>query len=103
MQIKMSNSGGETWDKWELKLERRVAERLREWADNVLFADLVTKVIKGGKGRRTVGEMKGRILYTMDSADHFAKNRNHLPERLPLSFKALQTAFNETRQRRRRR
>jgi hypothetical protein len=96
--IKMANSAGETWDKWELKLDRRVAERLREWADNVLFADFVTDVLKGGKGRRTVGKMKGRILYTVDSADHFAKNRNHLPERLPLSFKALQVAFNETRQ-----
>ena len=98
VQIKMSNSQGDTWDKWELKLERRVAERLREWADNVLFADFVTDIVKGGKGRRTIGKMKGRALYTMKSADHFAKNRNHLPERLPLSFKALQTAFNEKRQ-----
>lgn len=70
VQIKVSNHLGEQWDKWELKLNKLVAERLREWADNVLFSDFVTEVQKGGKGKRAIGKMKGRALYTMESADH---------------------------------
>ncbi len=96
-QIKVANIRGETWDKWDLKLDRRFAERVREWADNVLFAGFVTDVVKGGRGMRTIGRIRGRLLFTVESADHFAKNRNGLPETLPLDFEALRGALNAGR------
>jgi hypothetical protein len=97
MQVKVANAEGETWDKWDLKLDRRLAERLREWADNVFFANWLAAVKKGGKGRRSAGYHRGRGLFTIESADHFAKNRNSLPETMPLSFSDLQAALNAGR------
>ena len=77
------------YDRWELKLQKKVAPVVKEWADAVLFANYKTYVInktKEGKGKATGGE---RMLYTSHRPVWDAKNRWGLPDELPLQYEAF--------------
>lgn len=76
-----SNPDGEDYDRYELKMDKRVASLLRERSDACMFAryDIATKK----DGEKVVGLSDGaRVLQTMHSAAWDAKNTFGLPERL---------------------
>jgi len=75
------------YDRWELKLEKKTAALLKEWADMVLFANYETIVIKGktpmDKNKAAGGS---RVMYTTHHACWDAKNRHGLADKLPFDF-----------------
>jgi hypothetical protein len=71
---------GETYDKNDLRLAPKAAALLRGRADHVFFGAYRSEIVKGGKGRRTVGRYTGRVIYTRSSAHHFAGSRSGVPE-----------------------
>jgi GTPase SAR1 family protein len=75
------------YDRWELKLEKKTAALLKEWADIVLFANYETIVIKG-KTPMDKNKVSGgsRVMYTTHHACWDAKNRHGLAEKLPFDF-----------------
>ena len=73
------------YDRFELKLTKKVSPMVKEWADMVLFCDYKTYVetTKTGKAKATGGR---RIIRTTHATTWDAKNRFGLPEELPLEL-----------------
>lgn len=71
------------YDRFEVKLDRRIASTVKEWADAVLFLDYETfvSVDESGKGKATGGK---RVIRTSHSVSWDAKNRWGLPDKLML-------------------
>lgn len=81
------------YDRWELKLQKKTAPLVKEWADMVLFANYETTVINvdgqgASKGKNKVQGGK-RVLYTSHHPCWDAKNRDRLPEKLPFEYAAI--------------
>ncbi len=81
------------YDRWELKLNKKTAALVKEWADVLLFANFKTLVVNvDGKGA-TKGKNKAqggkRVLYTSHNPCWDAKNRLGMPEELDMSWDAL--------------
>lgn len=69
------------YDRFEVKLDRRIASIVKEWSDAVLFLDYETfvSVDENGKGKATGGK---RVIRTSHSVSWDAKNRWGLPDKL---------------------
>lgn len=82
------------YDRWELKLERKSAAALKEWARCVLFLNYKTYVVAGDrKGDKAKGTGGKRIIYTSHHPVWDAKNRIGLADELPLEFKSIAGLF----------
>ena len=83
------------FDRWELKLSKRCAPLLKEWADCVLFCNYKTIVVtaenktkKGAGGKRTI--------YTAHKPAFDAKNRHGLPEEIDMAYENIAPIFKGT-------
>lgn len=76
------------YDRFELKLTRKVAPVLKEWADMLLFLDykIYVEETKNGKAKASGGK---RIIHTTHHPCWDAKNRFGLPAEMPLSYDGL--------------
>lgn len=93
---------GPAYDRYEMRLHKGTAALWSSWADAVLFACFDATVLKAGKqGRLKAAETmeKGkatevrRVVYTTKEAAFDAKNRDGLPEELPLEWAAFAKAI----------
>ena len=82
-----------SYDRWELKLQKKTAPLVKEWADMLLFANYKTIVVNidgqgaaKGKNKAQGGQ---RIMYTSHHPAWDAKNRHELPEELNFEFKEI--------------
>ncbi|MDR0885428.1 MAG: ATP-binding protein [Clostridiales Family XIII bacterium] len=77
---------------WTLKLEKKTAPLVKEWADMVLFANYKTLVIqqKTGNAKAQGGQ---RVMYTTHRTTWDAKNRHDFPEELPFDYNSIAHAF----------
>lgn len=87
----------EPYDRYQPKLQARSSALVREWCDAVLFANYKTLIKKDDVGFNktvsrgiTTGE---RLLFTSERPAYMAKNRYGLPESIPLSWEAFETAI----------
>ena len=87
-QIKpFRNPEGDDFDRYELKLHRGAAGLLKEWVEDLLFANYETFSVKDKQTRRVKGISTGaRLVHTVRTAAFDAKNRHDLPETLPLDW-----------------
>lgn len=71
------------YDRFEVKLDRRIASIVKEWSDAVLFLDYETfvSVDENGKGKASGGK---RVIRTSHNVAWDAKNRWGLPDKLML-------------------
>jgi hypothetical protein len=79
-----------SYDRWELKLQKKTAPLVKEWADMVLFANYKTHVINvdgqgAQKGKNKVQGGK-RVIYTTHHPCWDAKNRHDLLPEIPLDY-----------------
>ena len=85
------------FDRYQIKLQKRGASLMQEWADAVLFATYKTYTEKTDAGfRKTVTKGKGhgeRVLYTEERPAFYAKNRYGLPPEIELSYQAFSQAM----------
>lgn len=77
------------YDRWELKLQRKTAPLVKEWADIVLFANYKTFVLTDEKTKSKKAQGGKRVMYTSHHPAWDAKNRHDLPEELPLDYQAI--------------
>lgn len=87
------------YDRWEMKLSKKVAPIVKEWADMVLFANYKTYVIntdgKGAsKGKNKVQGGK-RVMYTSHNPCWDAKNRESLPDEMDFNYEQIYYLFPE--------
>ncbi len=73
------------YDRWELKLQKKTAPLLKEWADMVLFANYKTFVVKNDDKKNKAQGGK-RVMYTTHHPCWDAKNRHNLAMELPFDF-----------------
>lgn len=81
------------YDRWELKLQKKTAPIVKEWADMVLFANYKTYVVNvdGQGAQKGTNKAQGgkRVMYTTHHPCWDAKNRHDLPPELPLDYKTI--------------
>lgn len=77
------------YDRWELKLQRKTAPLVKEWADMVLFANYKTFLVTDEKTKSKKAQGGQRVMYTTHHPAWDAKNRHDLKEELPLDFGAI--------------
>lgn len=78
------------YDRWELKLQKKTAALVKEWADLLLFANYKTlSVAVDDKGKKFKPQGGRRVMFTTHHPCWDAKNRLGLPEELPLEFAPL--------------
>ncbi len=86
------NPEGPDFDRYELKLNGKASGLLKEWCDDVLFANWETFATKrDGDDKGVFAKGKGlstgaRLIYTVRTAAYDAKNRHNLPPALALSW-----------------
>lgn len=84
-----------SYDRWELKLEKKTAPLLKEWADTLLFANYQTNVIKVDNNKYKAQGSK-RVMYTTHNACYDAKNRDGLPDVLPFEYESIKHIVDDT-------
>lgn len=87
------------YDRWELKLGKKTtgqtAPITKEWADMILFANYkVFSVAVDDKGKKHKAQGGQRVMYTTHNPCWDAKNRDGLPEELPLDYSKIAHIFN---------
>lgn len=82
-----------SYDRWELKLGKKTAPMLKEWADMVLFANYKTYVVNVDNQGAAKGKNKAqggsRVMYTTHHPCWDAKNRFNLPEEMPFDYAGI--------------
>lgn len=75
------------YDRWEMKMSKKVAPLVKEWCDLLLFANYKTMVYatddKGKKHKAAGGQ---RVMYASHHSCWDAKNRQGLPDEMPFDF-----------------
>lgn len=82
------------YDRWELKMSKKVAPLVKEWCDVLLFANYKTMVYatdKDGKKHKAAGGQ--RVMYTTHHPCWDAKNRHGLPDEMPFDFNQVAALF----------
>ena len=82
-----------TYDRWELKLEKKTAPMAKEWADMILFANYQTIVVKSKEGKIKGQGGQKRVMYTTHTATWDAKNRDDLPDKLDIDYNQIAHLF----------
>ena len=99
-KFELPEEGG-TYDRWELKLERRPASGtsvqaiVKEWADLLLFASYKTMVIEQESGKKKASGEK-RVLRTQHTAVWDGGNRYNLKPEIPMVWESLEHLFSDT-------
>ena len=87
-----------SYDRWELKMEKKTSPLLKEWADIVLFANYKTYSVATDKeGRKHKAQGGQRVMHTTHHPCWDAKNRQGLPDELPFDFSSISYLFEKTR------
>lgn len=78
------------YDRWELKLSKKAAPTVKEWADMLLFANYkIIAVATDDSGKKFKGQGGRRIMYTTHHPCWDAKNRHNLPDELPFEYESI--------------
>lgn len=95
-QIKtFQNPVGENYDRYEPKVNLKIAGLFKEWCDTILFAQFDSFTRKEGMKAKAYGG-QARIVQTTHSAAWDAKNRYGLPEVMTLDMVEILKAMNVT-------
>jgi hypothetical protein len=81
------------YDRWEMKLSKRNAPLLKEWADLVLFCNYKTTVITDQKSNSKKATGGTRKMFTTHHPCWDAKNRYGLPEVMDMDFEGIAHLF----------
>ena len=84
------------YDRWEMKLSKKDAPLLKEWADIILFGNYKTYVVEDSKtkSKKAQGGSK-RVMYATHHACWDAKNRHGLPDEMPFEYEAVKHIFED--------
>lgn len=83
------------YDRWELKVSKKVAPLLKEWADILLFASYEVMVVEENGRAKAKGRAK-RKMHANHKPTYDAKNRYGLPDDMDLDFGPLRAIYEGT-------
>jgi hypothetical protein len=81
------------YDRWELKLAKKTAPMVKEWADMVLFCNYQIFVETDEKTKRHKADGGKRVMHTQHHPCWDAKNRHELASPLPLDYASIAHCF----------
>lgn len=82
-----------TYDRYQLKIDKKAAAFFREYVDFVLFTNFETTTAKEGSKTRAFGDGV-RMLYTERRPGFDAKSRVQIPFSMPLDWNEFEKALN---------
>jgi len=77
------------YDRWEMKLSKKVAPLVKEWADMLLFANYQTIVVEDSKTKSKKAAGGQRVMYTQHHPCWDAKNRVGLPDKMDFNYELI--------------
>ena len=83
------------YDRWELKLSKKAAPLVKEWADMVLFLNYKTTVVTDEKTKSKKARGGKRVMYATHHPAWDAKNRFGLDDELDMDFDSISQCFVE--------
>ena len=83
------------YDRWELKVSKKVAPIVKEWSDILLFMNYSVKVVEEN-GRNKAKGVGKRMMHANHRPTYDAKNRYGLPDDMPLDFEPLRAVYEGT-------
>lgn len=83
------------YDRWELKVSKKVAPIVKEWADILLFMNYEVMVVEENNRNKAKGKAK-RKMHANHRPTYDAKNRYGLPDDMDLSFEPLREIYEGT-------
>lgn len=81
-----------SYDRWEMKLSKKVAPMVKEFVDALFFANYETYVVKSEE-KKNKAQGGRRMMYTSHQPCFDAKNRFGLPDKLPLDYGQISHLF----------
>ncbi|MHA6258329.1 ATP-binding protein [Sporosarcina sp. CAU 1771] len=85
-----------SYDRYQLKLSKKVAPLVKEWADMLLFLNYKTfSVAADENGKKHKVQGGRRVIHTTHHPAWDAKNRQGLPDELPLEYAQIAHIFND--------
>ena len=81
------------YDRWEMKLNKKTAALIKEWADMVLFCNYKTTVITDQKTKSNKASGGHRVMYTSHHPCWDAKNRFGLEDVLEMDYDKIAHLF----------
>lgn len=83
-----------SYDRYQLKLSKKVAPLVKEWADLLLFINYKTfSVAADENGKKHKAQGGRRMIFTTHHPAWDAKNRQGLPDELPLDYAHIAHIF----------
>lgn len=86
-----------SYDRWEMKLGKKTAPLVKEWADMVLFAKYKIHVVnvddQGAQKGKNKAQGGQRVMMTSHTPSWDAKNRHGLREELPFVYSEVAHCF----------
>lgn len=83
------------YDRWELKVSKKVAPVVKEWADILLFMNYEVMTVEENGKAKARGKAK-RKMHANHRPTYDAKNRYGLPDDMDLSFEPLREIYEGT-------
>lgn len=80
------------YDRWELKVSKKVAPIVKEWSDILLFMNYSIKVVEENGRNKAKGTAK-RMMHANHRPTYDAKNRYGLGDDMPLDFEPLRAVY----------
>ena len=92
--VRFESPDSDGYDRWNLRLHKKVASLVSDWADAVLFANQEVNLVQTSNSDRKRGTTTGkRILHTTERPAWSAKNRYGMKDTLDLSWEAISEAI----------
>ena len=92
---KLESPDDPPYDRWELKVSKKVAPVVKEWADILIFMNYEVMVIEENGRAKAKGQAKRR-MHANHKPTYDAKNRYGLPDDMELSFEPLRAVYEGT-------
>lgn len=92
---KLESPDDPPYDRWELKLSKKVAPLIKEWADILLFMNYEVMVVEENGRAKAKGRAK-RKMHANHKPTYDAKNRYGLPDDMDLDFEPLRKIYEGT-------
>lgn len=81
------------YDRWELKLSKKSAPLLKEWADILLFCNYKTMLVTDDSTKSKKARGGKRVMYATHNPCWDAKNRFGLPKQMDMNFSEIAHIF----------
>lgn len=89
---KLESPDDPPYDRWELKVSKKVAPIVKEWSDILLFTNYEVMVVEEN-GKNKAKGVAQRYMYANHKPTYDAKNRYGLPDRMKLDFSEIKQIY----------